>query len=300
MRSIIPASHISSCGNHYNSVTAVESLNTAISKREPITDEFYDSHYQYVSCVSKELDLLNINTRTAYADRIKKHDWKYDNNRVIKHNQIIEEYVTSWKNIPHNKQGIITGGLIGAGKTSTIRNHSNIDIKDYALLSADMMKIHFAEHGLVPKLEGFIPLEASILTYKETNHVTWRLFEIAIESGVNIIFDTMMGQKEATLGKIIPMRKTGYSVDGLFVDVTVETALRRMKARHRAGMNNFIVHGRGYGGRLIPEKSILEQVSSSSNSVNRDVFDEITQEGLFSNIQIFDNNVDERKPVRVQ
>ena len=295
----IPSGHVSSCENHDASRAARE-LKEAISRRKPVTDEFYDSHYDYVSCVSKELESLNINTRSIYGKRLEKHNWLYEEERVQKHNKIINQYLSGWENLPHERKGVITGGLIGSGKTSTMRYHSGVDMNNFALLSADMMKIHFVEHNLVPPLEGFLPLEASILTYKETNHVTWRLFELAIERGVNIVFDTMMAEEAATLGKISPMLEKGYSVDGIFVDVTIETALRRMKLRHRAGIDNFIVHGRGHGGRLLPEKSIIEQQSPESNSKNRNVFDKISELGFFSHIQIFDNNIDNKKPVRIK
>lgn len=295
----IPLGHVSSCKKH-DAELAMKELEKAISRRKPVTDEFYNSHYDYVSCVSNELESLNINTRSVYATRVEKHNWLYEEERVVKHNKIIEQYLSSWENIPRDRKGVITGGLIGSGKTSTMRYHAGMDMNDYALLSADMMKIHFVEHNLVPPLQGFLPLEASVLTYKETNHVTWRLFELAIERGINIVFDTMMADETATLGKILPLLKNGYAIDGIFVDVTIETALRRMKSRHRAGLDNFIVHGRGHGGRLLPEKSITEQQSVKTNSINRDVFDKITEQGFFSDIQIFDNNIDDKKPTRIK
>ena len=54
--------------------------------------------------------------------------------------------------------------------------------------------------------------------------------------GKNMIWDITMSSEESTAGRINDLRKADYTqVDGLLVNISVETSIRRIESRHREG-----------------------------------------------------------------
>ena len=86
-----------------------------------------------------------------------------------------------------------------------------------------------------------------------------------------------MSSREKTDERIDQLRSAGYShIGGIFVDVTVETAVIRVAARHREGHDDYRA-GKGFGGRFVPAEVIERQADPDWGSVNRKNFEAVKQ-----------------------
>jgi hypothetical protein len=105
-----------------------------------------------------------------------------------------------------------------------------------------------------------------------------------------------MSSEESTQNRIDDLRSAGYTqVDGLFVDIPIETSIRRMEMRHREGHDNHRA-GIGLGGRFVPPEIIRRRVDPEWGSKNRRTF-EAMKESL-NNWELYDNGID-RRPARL-
>ncbi|MGH9439709.1 MAG: hypothetical protein ACRD22_17945, partial [Terriglobia bacterium] len=75
-----------------------------------------------------------------------------------------------------------------------------------------------------------------------------------------------------------------------FVQIPIETSLRRTEARYWVDQDKWIA-GEGFGGRLIPPEVILRQADEGWGSGNRKTFEAI--KGIVNKWEIQDNSVDD-------
>jgi hypothetical protein len=145
---------------------------------------------------------------------------------------------------------------------------------------------------MIPEVEGLSPMEASDLAHEESSYLAKRLAHRAQADGKNIIWDITMSSEESTAGRINDLRKADYTqVDGLFVDISIETSIRRIESRHREGHDEWRA-GTGLGGRYVPPEVVENQADSQWGSKNRKVYEKM-KEGLAS-WSTYDNSVDHR------
>ena len=72
-------------------------------------------------------------------------------------------------------------------------------------------------------------------------------------------WDITMSTQRSTEKRMSDLRDAGYSrVDGLFVDIPVETSIERTDARHREGHNKYRDEV-GLGGRYVPAEVVERQ-----------------------------------------
>ena len=84
-----------------------------------------------------------------------------------------------------------------------------------------------------------------------------------------------MSSQDTTDRRIDQLRSAGYtSIQGIFVDISVETAVTRTDARHREGQDDYHA-GKGFGGRFIPEEVVLAQADEGWGSLNRKTFEAV-------------------------
>ncbi len=88
-----------------------------------------------------------------------------------------------------------------------------------------------------------------------------------------------------------------HHVDGIFVDISLDTSEARASARHRHGHEAYRA-GKGDGGRYVPSELIRSQADPVWGSVNRRNFEEVKHR--FNKWMIYDNSVDGRGPVLVE
>ena len=118
-------------------------------------------------------------------------------------------------------------------------------------------------------------MEASDLVHEESSHIAKRLALRAQAAGKNIIWDITMASDKKTEDRIDQLRSAGYShIEGIFVDVQVETAVTRVAARHREGHDDYRA-GQGLGGRFVPAEVIERQADPDWGSLNRKNFEAV-------------------------
>ncbi len=84
-----------------------------------------------------------------------------------------------------------------------------------------------------------------------------------------------MSGHASTERRIDDLRAAGYGrVEGIFVDIPVETAVTRADARHREGQDDYHI-GKGCGGRFLPDEVILAQADPEWGSLNRRTFEAV-------------------------
>jgi predicted ABC-type ATPase len=167
----------------------------------------------------------------------------------------------------------MAGGLGGAGKSTVLEEYAGIDRSKYLTINPDDIKEEMASRGLIPHVHGLSPMEASDLVHEESSYIARRLALRAQAEGKNIIWDITMSSHKKTAERIDQLRSAGYSrIEGIFVDIPVETAVTRVAARHREGHDDYRA-GRGFGGRFVPAGVIERQADPEWGSVNRKNFE---------------------------
>ena len=93
------------------------------------------------------------------------------------------------------------------------------------------------------------------------------------------------------------MKKAGYQeIDGVFVDIPVETSVERALGRYRRGVDKWRA-GSGPGGRYVPPDIIRAQKTGTGATINRNVFEDVR--GGFANSAVYDNSRTGEPPRKV-
>lgn len=260
----------------------------------PMTDEQYSAH------VARLEDRLNkafkYGKATSRTQTLKGDGSTYHPDRAKLHKQIIDDLMVKYADVPNEGKAIISGGLGGAGKTTVLSGFSDIDASQYATLNADDIKDIMAERDMIPRAEGVSPLESASLVHEESRQIAIMLADRMYAERKNIIWDTTMSGTGYIQDIVTELRSKGYNeVQAVFVDIPVETSVRRALARHRAGLEAWR-NGQGYGGRFVPPHIIRQSESSNypGSSHNRTVFERTKKH--FDNWQMWDNSVDGQDP----
>jgi predicted ABC-type ATPase len=210
--------------------------------------------------------------------------------RALLHDSIINDVYDQSANVPCEYKAIIAGGLSGAGKTTVLANHPDIDQSQYLSINPDSMKAEMARRGMIPTIEGLSPMEASELVHEESSYLARQLALRAEADGKNIIWDITMSDGAKTEGRITELREAGYTnIEGLFVEISIETSLRRTEARYWADQDKWMA-GDGSGGRLIPPDVILRQADREWGTGNRKTFESIKT--MVDSWEIRNNSID--------
>ena len=140
-------------------------------------------------------------------------------------------------------------------------------------------------------------MEASELVHEESSYLAGQLALRAQADGKNLIWDITMSSEESVAKRINELTSASYThIDGLFVDISVETSLRRIESRHREGHDKYLA-GDGLGGRYVPPEVIKSQEDPEWGSKNMIIFPAVKHR--FNNWSIYDNSLDGRQPMLV-
>lgn len=261
----------------------------------------YQKHLAYASSVIDKLRATGKETHLLHAKTTSGGELVWDADRAKIHREIIQEQLAAWEDVPCDAEALFSGGLGGAGKSTVLKKHANIDLTQYATLNPDDIKEVLAAKGLIPQLDGLTPMEASPLVHEEASYITGQLARVLIARRKNIIYDLTMASYGSTKKKIDNLRNSGYKkIDAIFVDISTETSDSRANARHLSGHNRFL-KGEGYGGRILPKGLSAAQIpeDDSYRSLNAENFLKLKAEGVFTSADAFDNNVDGRAPIKL-
>ena len=156
--------------------------------------------------------------------------------------------------VPCERKAIMVGGLRGADTAGAL-TQAGIDATCYLSISIDAILLDMAGRGLIPHVDGLTPLEAADLVHVEAQFLAKRLGLRALADGRNVIWDISMAAQHAVESWIAAHRQAGYTIDAIFVELSIEESVRRSDAMHRRGHDDYR-RGRGYGGRYIPAEAI--------------------------------------------
>ena len=220
---------------------------------------------------------------------------------------------------PKNRRAIMSGGLPGSGKSSTLKQMGKARMfhpEDWIITNPDDFKDALVESGHYPQIAGLSPAETSSFTHEASSEMNHMLEQLLLSEGYNVIFDITMGgthtrdrddEDAAWVQRLVQDLKTrhNYAVDGLFVDVLPNTSRSRVDERHQQGLDALRTGEGGedrqfqikYGGRTVPDSVIAEnelkagdpnaENHNSQNSVN---FDRLKDS--FDRWAVWNNNAD--------
>jgi predicted kinase len=262
--------------------------------REPrLTDREHADHVREVRRLLDKARAGGLATESRYLTDPDGETWAPE--RRAAHNAIINDLHTAARDVPCERRAILAGGLPGAGKTTVLDRHAGGGGSRYLTINPDQIKEEMARRGMIPDVDGLTPMEASDLVHEESSHIAKRLARRAMREGKNVIWDITMSSRESTERRIGELRAAGYErVDGIFVDIPIEMAVRRSDTRHREGHERSRA-GQGLGGRFVPEEVITAQADPEWGSRNRRTLEEVKP--LLDAWAVIDNSADGRAPV---
>jgi len=262
----------------------------------PLSDAVYTAHRDAVKERIDRAIKAGLTTKDQFAIDKDGQAWVAERRRV--HDEIINEIYAAAASIPCERKAVIAGGLGGAGKTTVLENHTGIDRSKLLTINPDDFKEELARRGLVPDVPGLSPMEASSLAHEESSHIARMLAGRALADGKNVIWDVTLSTPKSAAHRVEELRAAGYQhVQGIFVDIPIETSVARAVARHRHGHDRYLA-GDGLGGRYLFEGIIRAQADPDHGSINRAAFESIKHQ--LSYWAIYDNSVDGRSPVLLE
>ena len=261
-----------------------------------LTDREWAEHITEVRHGLSQAYEQRLNSDFVYTINGAGEVWLEERERL--HDAILEDLYAKAADVPCDFKSIIAGGLGGAGKTTVLTQHANIDLSQYLMINPDGMKEEMARRGMMPEIDGLSPMEASELVHEESSYLASQLALRAQADGKNLIWDITMSSEKSTLRRISELSSAGYSrIDGLFVEIPVETSLRRIESRHREGHDKYQA-GDGLGGRYVPSEVTKRQEDAEWGSKNMRTFHAVNDR--FNYWSVYDNSVDGRRPVLVE
>ena len=261
----------------------------------PLSDADYAAHRDRVADALTRAGSMGLTTKDQFAIDKDGQAWSADRRQV--HDRIISEIMESAAEVPCERRAVIAGGLGGAGKTTVLEKHAGIDRSSFLTINPDSFKETLAARGMVPELPGLSPMESSSLAHEESSHIARMVAVRAMAEGKNIIWDVTLSSVRSAVTRVRELLGAGYErVDGIFVDIPIETSVERAAARHRRG-HDLYLNGTGLGGRYVSGDIIRSQADADHGSVNRRAFETIKDE--LSYWAIYDNSVQGRDAILV-
>jgi predicted kinase len=256
----------------------------------PLTDAEHAEHVADVKSRLAHAQAAGLATHVLHTMDLGNEVWSHG--RRLLHDALLQVLYARAAAVPCEHRAILIGGLPGAGKTTVLGRHTDVDLSRYLTINPDQIKEELALRGLIPEVDGLTPMEAARLAHEESSDIAKRLAHRAQADGKNMIWDVTMSRPRTCADRIAALAAAGYGrVDAIFVDVPIGISLRRADARHRSGHDAYRA-GRGTGGRFVPPEVILAQADPTWGSVNRATFELV--KNLFTGWARYDNSVDGR------
>lgn len=234
---------------------------------EPLTDEELDEHRKFLDEVNTRIDRDRLSMESLMKDPQGRwedefYDWMLDT--------VEEVYDQKYADRPKDRKALVTGGLGGAGKSTTLDRLSAagvIDSKEWITINPDDMKEEMIARGMFPEIEGLAPAEMANILHGVSSEMAHLLGERAMSEGHNVIFDITMGGgitrlEDGTWGTrassvIGDITGHGYSdIDAIFVDIPIEKSVEQAMGRHRRGLERLRAGESSEGGRYVPARII--------------------------------------------
>jgi hypothetical protein len=217
--------------------------------------------------------------------------------RTAGQDRITASMLAATADVPREGHAIIAGGLHCAGRTAALDKHDQLWRSAFAIIGPGVFRAALARCGMVPRIPGLSPMEATALAHHESCYLARRLALHCMAERRNLIWDASMCSAETIAERVAELRTASYSVDAIFVDIPIETSVSRAQARHRRGHERFLA-GEGPGARFLPAEVIRFQADPEYGSINRRAFEAVRHQ--VDRWARYDNSVDDTTPVLVE
>lgn len=218
------------------------------------------------SVINKYYDKPNMHTDDKYQNK-ETYEWAPERAKI--HNEIINEIMKQYENVPCERKVIFSAGLPGAGKTTVLTKEENLDLSQWATVSADDFKEILANRNMIPEIEGLTPMECSTFVHQESSYLSTVLIRKLSEQGKNIIYDFTCKSRRKTESIINTLIKENlYSSENMqfiYVDIDPEIARERAKSRYQRGLTKYVLGENNIGGRFLPESVIDSCIPVENN-----------------------------------
>jgi chloramphenicol 3-O-phosphotransferase len=242
-----------------------------------MTDEEFHSHVQQLE--SRVEQALRSGLATEQQHSLDGEGQVWSPERAALHTAIIKEYLAKQVDVPSQRQALFLGGLPGAGKSSLLRNHPEIDRRNYAPLNPDEFKEMLAQHGAIPEVEGLSPMERAALVHEESAYLTDMAAGELERRGKNVVWDVTMKNHSITADRVNHLKyDRGYQVHAMFVDIPVEKSADRVMRRYRRGLEAYRKGSDPLGGRFVPRHVVLAGEARPGVSRARETFEKLKPE----------------------
>ncbi len=260
-----------------------------------MTDAEFTARQEWVARTIRQARATHATEFTHHANGV----WNADRDRT--HREIARDLYAAAAGVPADGKAVVAGGLGGAGKTTTLRDHAGINPDDYFTINPDEIKEELARRGMIPEVPGapdLSPMERAALVHYESGRIADLVADMAYRDHRNIIWDITMSSPKVLEDRLVELEQHGYSeTTAVFVDIPVETSVQRALARYRAGVDAWH-RGEGLGGRYVPPEIIRGQRGRGGRTINRQTFDEMRDR--FARWSVYDNSVHGRPPQLVE
>lgn len=198
----------------------------------------------------------------------------YSKERADWHSQLLAAYEAKFGPPQEHPVALITGGLAGSGKTSSLREMPGVE--KFIQINADDIK------EAAPEYNG---TNAGFL-HEESDEVARAALERAVDARQHVVIDATMrspgdptkGFDDSLAGKIAELSRRGYEVHLAFSDIPIHQSIERAVTRYYKT------------GRFVPPEHIKTSASKiGSNSVNLDNFRKSSKMPEVSGWKLFDN-----------
>jgi 2'-5' RNA ligase/predicted ABC-type ATPase len=221
------------------------------------------------SDAAAEINGGKANSMSGYLDA----DGKLTPEREAVHKQIIDDLLKGKMPVQGQATMTMLGGGPASGKSSVMNPDTSND-KNAVTVDPDAFK------QLLPGYKEMAAKDSNAASYyhEESSALAKRFAEVAFSENYNVIYDgTGDGSPKSVQKKIDGARANGYKVEGKYVSIDTEEAVRRNQKRYDDAV------AAGKSPRLVP----AEYVRSCHAKVT-DISAKMA--GQFDSIEIWDNN----------
>lgn len=217
----------------------------------------------------KKTGKLKENSMRKYLDK----DGKLSQERENLHKQIIDDLLKGKKGVDGQATMTMLGGGPASGKSSVMSTKTDGDPHKITV-DPDMIK---------EKLPGYKEMaaktsEAAGYYHEESSAIAKRFYETALRENINVIYDgTGNGKISSVEKKINAAKEKGYRVEGKYVTIDTEEAVKRNTARYEDAK------AEGKNPRLVPD-----EVVRGTHAAVTDISVQAAKH--FDSIEIWDNN----------
>jgi len=263
------------------------------SSKEPLSDDEYARHYEYLRRIRKLPSTHKQNTKSVKGKTV------YTDERLAQHEEIVAALDERYASIPAEGKVLFVGGITGAGKSTTLKTHSELQAHSYAAVNPDQVKYEMAERSMTPDVPGVLPLETDELIKYEAQVISEKSYDSLSDQRKNLVIDRTMTSTKQITKTVDELKAKGYTdFSAVFVDVDPDEAYDRIRARHRDGVDAYFRSGEGHGERSVPGSAIAATRIEDDHyrSKNAKIFVELADAGVFeSGVAIFDSSDDNRE-----